>query len=250
MGRVGGKTPAPMFAASYARRLVPGLSLAVLLLGCSVPEIDYYDATDEEAAVVDTGAPDRKVPGEEDAGVPPGVDGSDVGEAASDALAADATVEADSADAPVGLVDAEWDAAEDPETSDSATRDSAMTGNGTTDSATLDSAKPDAETPDAETFDAPDSADTSPSDAFDATEAQGEASTQDGSEGDADGESPNTCPQEAPPGAATCCAHSPCAESQGNSCQCGKCASMHCAAWCCANSQGGMSCVAGPADCR
>jgi hypothetical protein len=241
-----------MFAASHPRRLLPGLALTVLLLGCSVPEIDYYDAPDEGAAPADSGGPGDEESGP---GVGPDVDGSDAGETAPDVVATDGTVEAQSPDAPVGQVDGESDAADDLETSDSATHDSGMTGSETPDSATadsttLDSSMPDSTRPDVTTFDAPDSADAGSPDAFDAAEEQGEASTRDGSEDDADDGSANTCPQKAPPGAATCCAHTPCAESQGNACNCGKCDSMHCLDWCCANSQGGTTCVAGPADCH
>jgi hypothetical protein len=61
---------------------------------------------------------------------------------------------------------------------------------------------------------------------------------------------PPTCPQAVPAGATTCCGSMACVGRGGNSCNCGDCDQRLCPAVCCFNSQGNLSCVATPADCR
>jgi hypothetical protein len=199
------------------------LSLAALLLGCSVPEIEFYDAAVGGETAADTGAVDRTTD-REDSGqdVTTGVDARE-GEAEADSVAADVASGGDSSDA-----------ADEPQ-------------DGASDAADASTTTDDADAP-------PDAGDASSPDAFDAAEAGAtdapaeDAEADDGPAEANDGSFINTCPSPTPPGVTRCCAHTPCIERQGNSCNCGAC--MHCGAICCADSQGNTSCVATPADCR
>jgi hypothetical protein len=209
------------------RSRTAALSLAVLLFGCTVPDVEYYDAGGSEESAVDTGAPDRTIEAQ-DSGqdVTPWVDASDA-DAAADS-AADVASEGDSSDAAVVPEDATADSAD------------AL--------ATMDSS---------DASETTDSADASSPDVFDAAEAQPDASatdapaeaTDDGPP-ESDGSFVNTCPHQTPPGFTTCCAHSPCIARQGNSCSCGECDSTHCAGVCCFDSQGAFSCVPTLGDCH
>jgi hypothetical protein len=93
----------------------------------------------------------------------------------------------------------------------------------------------------ADAFAALDSADAGSADVVHVADAPAEA---------ADSATVNTCPQQTPPGATTCCGHSACIARQGNACQCGECSQSHCAGMCCFDSNGTFSCVASPSDCH
>jgi hypothetical protein len=218
---------------------VLALFLAVLLAGCWVPDVEYYDAAIGGETAGDTGAADRTTT-DRDSGrdVANEVDAS-VGEAESDALA-DGGAEADSSDASAVSTDASMDP--DSDAADA--------------SATSDS--PDTSLPDpSDAADAPagdENATDAPAEAV--ADGPAEAATDapeepaDDGPAEADGSSGNTCPSPTPPGATRCCGTTPCVERQGNACNCGLCIRLHCSGMCCTDSQGNLSCVATPADCQ